>query len=98
MLSQQLKHEVVQSIRHNQTLSQQLDSMDIKIGLLIQNRITLQVLFIYKKKYYLGSESVKNIILKKIKIFIGCCSAWKEFGNTCKTEEFKQRSKKCFIR
>ncbi|XP_029050274.2 ras GTPase-activating-like protein IQGAP1 [Osmia bicornis bicornis] len=39
---QQLKHEVVQSIRHNQTLSQQLDSMDIKIGLLIQNRITLQ--------------------------------------------------------
>ncbi|XP_043257073.1 ras GTPase-activating-like protein IQGAP1 [Colletes gigas] len=39
---QHLKHEVVQSIRHNQTLSQQLDSMDIKIGLLIQNRITLQ--------------------------------------------------------
>ncbi|XP_076391557.1 ras GTPase-activating-like protein IQGAP1 isoform X1 [Megachile rotundata] len=39
---QQLKHEVVQNIRHNQTLSQQLDSMDIKIGLLIQNRITLQ--------------------------------------------------------
>lgn len=42
-LLQHLKHEVVQSIRHNQTLSQQLDSMDIKIGLLIQNRITLQV-------------------------------------------------------
>ncbi|XP_017888182.1 ras GTPase-activating-like protein IQGAP1 isoform X2 [Ceratina calcarata] len=39
---QHLKHEVVQSIRHNQTLSQQLDGMDIKIGLLIQNRITLQ--------------------------------------------------------
>ncbi|XP_006618095.1 ras GTPase-activating-like protein IQGAP1 isoform X1 [Apis dorsata] len=39
---QHLKHEVVQSIRHNQILSQQLDSMDIKIGLLIQNRITLQ--------------------------------------------------------
>ncbi|XP_054010124.1 ras GTPase-activating-like protein IQGAP1, partial [Hylaeus anthracinus] len=39
---QYLKHEVVQSIRHNQSLSQQLDSMDIKIGLLIQNRITLQ--------------------------------------------------------
>ncbi|KAK9298625.1 hypothetical protein QLX08_008104 [Tetragonisca angustula] len=39
---QYLKHEVVQSIRHNQVLSQQLDSMDIKIGLLIQNRITLQ--------------------------------------------------------
>ncbi|XP_078048629.1 ras GTPase-activating-like protein IQGAP1 [Augochlora pura] len=39
---QHLKHEVVKSIRHNQVLSQQLDSMDIKIGLLIQNRITLQ--------------------------------------------------------
>ncbi|KAI4496958.1 hypothetical protein M0802_007906 [Mischocyttarus mexicanus] len=39
---QHLKHEVVQIIRHNQNLSQQLDNMDIKIGLLIQNRITLQ--------------------------------------------------------
>ncbi|KZC12883.1 Ras GTPase-activating-like protein IQGAP1 [Dufourea novaeangliae] len=39
---QHLKHEVVKTIRHNQVLSQQLDSMDIKIGLLIQNRITLQ--------------------------------------------------------
>ncbi|XP_034939382.1 ras GTPase-activating-like protein IQGAP1 [Chelonus insularis] len=39
---QQLKHEVVQTIKHNQKLSQQLNSMDIKIGLLIQNRITLQ--------------------------------------------------------
>ncbi|KAK2582629.1 hypothetical protein KPH14_004911 [Odynerus spinipes] len=39
---QHLKHEVVQIIRHNQNLSQLLDSMDIKIGLLIQNRITLQ--------------------------------------------------------
>ncbi|KAG7199806.1 hypothetical protein KM043_000468 [Ampulex compressa] len=39
---QHLKHEVVQCIRHNQNLSQQLDGMDIKIGLLIQNRITLE--------------------------------------------------------
>ncbi|XP_015122620.1 ras GTPase-activating-like protein IQGAP1 [Diachasma alloeum] len=39
---QQLKNDVVQTIRYNQNLSQQLDSMDIKIGLLIQNRITLQ--------------------------------------------------------
>ncbi|KAJ8679150.1 hypothetical protein QAD02_014937 [Eretmocerus hayati] len=39
---QQLKNEVVQLIKHNQNLSQQLDSMDIKIGLVIQNRITLQ--------------------------------------------------------
>ncbi|XP_071452887.1 ras GTPase-activating-like protein IQGAP2 [Hetaerina americana] len=39
---QALKGEMVQKIRHNQKLSQQLDSMDIKIGLLVQNRITLQ--------------------------------------------------------
>lgn len=49
LLLQNLKLEVVQSIRHNQVLSQQLDSMDIKIGLLIQNRITLQVMFEIKK-------------------------------------------------
>ncbi|XP_070512336.1 ras GTPase-activating-like protein IQGAP1 [Cardiocondyla obscurior] len=39
---QKLKHEVVQCIRHNQNLSEQLDSMFVKIGLLIQNRIALQ--------------------------------------------------------
>ncbi|XP_015599510.1 ras GTPase-activating-like protein IQGAP1 [Cephus cinctus] len=39
---QHLRSEVVQTIRHNTNLSQLLDSMDIKIGLLIQNRITLQ--------------------------------------------------------
>ncbi|XP_033210310.1 ras GTPase-activating-like protein IQGAP1 isoform X3 [Belonocnema kinseyi] len=39
---QQLKNEVVLLIRHNQNLSHLLDNMDIKIGLLIQNRITLQ--------------------------------------------------------
>lgn len=39
---QHLKNDVVQLIRHNQNLSQLLDSMDIKIGLLIQNRITLK--------------------------------------------------------
>ncbi|KMQ94561.1 ras gtpase-activating-like protein iqgap1 protein [Lasius niger] len=39
---QKLKHEVVQCIRHNQNLSEQLNNMYIKIGLLIQNRIALQ--------------------------------------------------------
>ncbi|XP_012270076.1 ras GTPase-activating-like protein IQGAP1 [Orussus abietinus] len=46
---QQLKSEVVQTIRHNQNLSQQLDNMDIKIGLLIQNRITLQDVVVHGK-------------------------------------------------
>lgn len=49
----------MQSIRHNQVLSQQLDSMDIKIGLLIQNRITLQVMF--EIKNILNLDLVKNI-------------------------------------
>ncbi|XP_011265580.1 ras GTPase-activating-like protein IQGAP1 [Camponotus floridanus] len=39
---QKLKHEVVQCIRHNQNLSEHLNNMYIKIGLLIQNRIALQ--------------------------------------------------------
>lgn len=42
-LFQKLKLDVVQGIKHNQNLSQQLDSMYVKIGLLIQNRIALQV-------------------------------------------------------
>ncbi|XP_011692559.1 PREDICTED: ras GTPase-activating-like protein IQGAP1 isoform X1 [Wasmannia auropunctata] len=39
---QKLKYKVVQSIKHNQNLSEQLNSMFVKIGLLIQNRIALQ--------------------------------------------------------
>ncbi|XP_045778410.1 ras GTPase-activating-like protein IQGAP1 [Maniola jurtina] len=39
---QSLKSEVVQSIRKNQELSRQIDDMDLKIGLLVQNRIALQ--------------------------------------------------------
>ncbi|KAK3914566.1 Ras GTPase-activating-like protein IQGAP1 [Frankliniella fusca] len=39
---QSLQGAVVQRIRHNQELSRQIDAMDIKIGLLVQNRVTLQ--------------------------------------------------------
>lgn len=39
---QTLQGAVVQRIRHNQELTQQIDAMDIKIGLLVQNRVTLQ--------------------------------------------------------
>lgn len=38
-----LQEEVVRKIRSNQQLQQDLDLMDIKIGLLVKNRITLQV-------------------------------------------------------
>ena len=40
---QKLRQQVVAEIRSNQQLEQDLDQMDIKIGLLIKNRITLQV-------------------------------------------------------
>ncbi|XP_046426455.1 ras GTPase-activating-like protein IQGAP1 [Neodiprion fabricii] len=46
---QQIRTEVVQTIRHNQNLLQQLNDMDIKIGLLIQNRITLQDVVVHGK-------------------------------------------------
>lgn len=38
-----LQEEVVRKIRSNQQLEQDLNIMDIKIGLLVKNRITLQV-------------------------------------------------------
>lgn len=38
-----LQEEVVRTIRSNQQLEQDLNLMDIKIGLLVKNRITLQV-------------------------------------------------------
>ena len=38
-----LQEEVVRKIRSNQQLEQDLNLLDIKIGLLVKNRITLQV-------------------------------------------------------
>lgn len=40
-----LQEEVVRKIRSNQQLEHDLNLMDIKIGLLVKNRITLQVRF-----------------------------------------------------
>ena len=39
---QRLKAQVVQKIRSNQQLEQDLSIMDIKIGLLVKNRISLE--------------------------------------------------------
>ena len=39
---QRMKAQVVQEIRSNQQLEQDLHIMDIKIGLLVKNRITLE--------------------------------------------------------
>ena len=40
---QKMKQEVVKEIRANGQLESDLNEMDIKIGLLVKNRITLQV-------------------------------------------------------
>ncbi|XP_078391700.1 ras GTPase-activating-like protein IQGAP1, partial [Cetorhinus maximus] len=46
----QLREEVVQHIRSSQHLEQDLNVMDIKIGLLVKNRITLQEVVSHCKK------------------------------------------------
>ncbi|XP_078479638.1 ras GTPase-activating-like protein IQGAP1 isoform X1 [Lampetra planeri] len=45
-----LREEVVTTIRSNQQLEQDLNTMDIKIGLLVKNRITLQDVVMHSKK------------------------------------------------
>lgn len=47
---QKLRQQVVAEIRSNQQLEQDLDQMDIKIGLLIKNRITLQDVVTHNRK------------------------------------------------
>lgn len=41
--AQKLKGDVAQMIRKNQILEKDLETLDVKIGLLVKNRITLQV-------------------------------------------------------
>ncbi|XP_059176256.1 ras GTPase-activating-like protein IQGAP1 [Physella acuta] len=53
---QKLRQQVVAEIRSNQQLEQDLDQMDIKIGLLIKNRITLQDVVTHNKKLTRRSE------------------------------------------
>ena len=40
---QELKRQIITAIKMNKNLEQDLDMMDVKIGLLVKNRITLQV-------------------------------------------------------
>ena len=47
---QKLRAQVVTEIRSNQQLENDLSLMDIKIGLLVRNRITLQVRNIQRGK------------------------------------------------
>lgn len=50
---QDLKRQIMTSIKMNKNLEQDLDMMDVKIGLLVKNRITLQVKSIYYDKLWL---------------------------------------------
>ena len=43
LLLQTLKGDITKLIRQNQQLEKDLDAMDIKIGLLVKNRISVQV-------------------------------------------------------
>lgn len=52
-----IKGKVVQTIRYNQTLLREIDEMDIKIGLLIRNRITLEDLLTQRKQTNLKMKS-----------------------------------------
>ncbi|KAJ8736290.1 hypothetical protein PYW08_006946 [Mythimna loreyi] len=64
---QTLKSEVVQSIRKNQELSKQLDDMDLKIGLLVQNRIALQEVAAHglKLNNLVKHNSMTKLVLEK---------------------------------
>uniref|UniRef100_A0A8C0FTM3 IQ motif containing GTPase activating protein 2 n=1 Tax=Bubo bubo TaxID=30461 RepID=A0A8C0FTM3_BUBBB len=52
-----LREEVVTKIRSNQQLEKDLNLMDIKIGLLVKNRITLQDVVLHNKKLNKKSRS-----------------------------------------
>ncbi|XP_041369796.1 ras GTPase-activating-like protein IQGAP1 isoform X2 [Gigantopelta aegis] len=58
---QKLRQNVVTEIRSNQQLEQDLDQMDIKIGLLIKNRITLQDVVTHNKKLTKRSDTSGNL-------------------------------------
>ncbi|XP_030647761.1 ras GTPase-activating-like protein IQGAP2 isoform X2 [Chanos chanos] len=57
-----LREEVVTNIRANQQMEKDLNLMDIKIGLLVKNRITLQDVVTHSKK--MKSKKIKNDFVK----------------------------------
>ncbi|CAB1322084.1 unnamed protein product, partial [Coregonus sp. 'balchen'] len=56
-----LREEVVTKIRSNQQMEKDLNLMDIKIGLLVKNRITLQKLTVKKSKEELAAGDRQGI-------------------------------------
>ncbi|XP_033633681.1 ras GTPase-activating-like protein IQGAP1 isoform X4 [Asterias rubens] len=61
---QELREKVVKKIRSNQQLESDLNVMDIKIGLLVKNRITLQDVVSHGKKLRRNTETSRTSGLK----------------------------------
>ncbi|XP_052795267.1 ras GTPase-activating-like protein IQGAP1 [Mya arenaria] len=57
---QRVKQQVIKEIKSNKQLEQDLDTMDIKIGLLIKNRITLQDVVMLNKKLAKQREAAQG--------------------------------------
>ncbi|CAG5135114.1 unnamed protein product, partial [Candidula unifasciata] len=68
---QKLRQQVVAEIRSNQQLEQDLDQMDIKIGLLIKNRITLQKHLLTKLFQTALEEEINSKVDKMTDIVTG---------------------------
>lgn len=52
-----IRQEVVRTIRFNKQLEKDLDLMDLKIGLLVRNRTTIQVRTFILKRIRLGGKA-----------------------------------------
>ncbi|XP_038071617.1 ras GTPase-activating-like protein IQGAP1 isoform X2 [Patiria miniata] len=63
---QELRERVVKKIRSNQQLENDLNMMDIKIGLLVKNRITLQDVVSHGKKLRRQTETSRTSGLKAL--------------------------------
>lgn len=57
-----LREEVVTNIRSNQQMEKDLNVMDIKIGLLVKNRITLQVGILISERKAVVNSHLKILI------------------------------------
>ena len=64
---QELKRQVIGYIKLNKNLEQDLDMMDVKIGLLVKNRITLQDVLMQHKKLKKYKEDIELNQTKHIK-------------------------------
>ena len=62
-----LREEVVTNIRSNQQLENDLNLMDIKIGLLVKNKITLQEVVSHSKKLSKKNKSQLSDMMNKQK-------------------------------